>query len=407
MEEGTVTQPEVAAPQVEEQTAKVELTPEVAERIEEAAQKVAEKALAAQKAFKFHGGAEKKAELEEVSEKQKAIEFVKAIATGDHATAAAYHNERAAKIGEKAISIAGSAGSDYLVPTVFETDILATFDGYSEIIRDADVRETRMPGHIFDLNELSTRVNVFFADEDASGLTNTYPTYTQPQLAIADLIGTTDITLDFLEDTEADIMGDLSRQFGEAMAKVLQARLINGDVTVSGVVTKGLLNTSGLNQVLLANPTSGYSSITADDIENAYFDAISVDHFQTENQNGTWYMNGVTLQKLRANIRTASTNRDMLSVFDPAMMTLLGRPIVVTNQMPTPTTTVTDPFVVYGNLKNHLKVYRKRGLTMKLNDSGTAKSGRNLNYQLGRELVVTQRIGHQVVLASGLTVICT
>lgn len=400
---------------------KVELTKEVAEKIEETFQKAMEKLETKQKKFAFHGTEGSEKEMKEATSKKEVAEFIRAVARGDREKAIEFSDQRAkalnysnrdfaeGRIATKTINIAGTlgAGSDYLVPTVFENQILETFDSYDEIIADADVQSFNKPGHIFDLNELSTRVVVWPSDEDSADTTASQPTYTQPQIAIADWFGATDMTLDFLEDTEVDIMADLSRQFGEEMAKKLQARLIDGDVTISGVVTKGITNTSGLNEVLIANTTGGYTTIVANDIENAYFDAISIDHFQNENKSGTWYMNGLTLYNLRKNIRAAANYSDTLTIFDPVAMTLLGRPVKISNQMPTPSTTVSNPFVVYGNLKNHLKIRRKRGITMKVNDSGTTKSGRNLNYQLGRELVVTQRIGHAVVLAEGLTVIAT
>jgi HK97 family phage major capsid protein len=397
----------------------VTLTKEVAEKIEEMFQKAIEKRDEAQKQFRFHGSKETELKATKAEKRADAAEFIRAVARGDVNKAVEFSDARLKKlqldrseiidrnIYTKAISSGGSAGSEFLVPEVFEADILETFDTYDEIISDADVRDFNRPGNIFNLNELDTRVVVWPSDENATGMTASQPTYSEPQIGLTDWLGSTTITLDFLEDTEVDIMSDLSRQFGEEMAKKIQARLINGDVTVSGVVTKGVLNTPGLNEVLIANTTGGFTTVTANDIENAFFDAISVDHFQRENQNGTWYMNAVTLYNLRKNIRSSSSDRDYLSIFDPVKMTLMGRPLKLTNQFPTPTTTTSDPFVLYGNLRNHLKIRRKRGITMKVNDQGTTRDGRNLNYQLGRELVVSQRIGHQVVLAEGLTVLAT
>lgn len=407
--------------EVKPQEVKVELTAEVTEKIEEMFRKSMEAKESAEKSFRFHGTEATKAKATKAEQKAATAEFVRAVARGDSEKAMEFSDRRAKSlnldrrelmdrnIATKAINISGTlgAGSEYLVPTVFETAILETFDSYDELISDADVQSFNRPGYIFSLNELDTRVVVWPVNEDSTGLTYSQPSYSQPQIAIQDWVGATDISLDFLEDTEVDIMADLSRQFGEEMAKKFQARLVNGDVTVSGVVTKGLLNSSGLNEVLIANTTGGYSTVSAADIENAYFDAVSVDYFQRENQNGTWYMNGLALYNLRANIRANTNAKDYLSVFDPAQMTLMGRPLKISNQFPTPATTTSNPFILYGNLKNHLKIRRKRGITMKINDQGTTRNGRNLNYQLGRELVVSQRIGHQVVLAEGLTVIAT
>lgn len=397
----------------------LELTPELAEKIEETFRKGVENLQEKQKKFSYHGTAQAQAELNAATKKAEVNEFIRAVARGDVEKAVAISDVRAEalsytkkdfyeqNIRTKVITSAGSAGSDFLVPEIFETEVQAFFDSYDEIIQDADVQNYNKPGNLFNLNELDTRVTVWASDENSTGMTSSQPSFSEPQIGITDWIGATTITLDFFEDTEVDIMSLLSRLYGEEMAKKVQARLINGDVTVSGVVTKGILNAAGLNQVFIANTAGGYSTVAAGDIEEAFFDAISIDSFQRENQDGKWYMNALTLQKLRNNIRTNASNKDMLSVFDQYQMTLLGKPIRFSNQFPTPATTVSDPFIVYGNLKNHLKIRRKRGMTMKINDQGTTRDGRNLNYQLGRELVVSQRIGHQIVLPEGLTVICT
>lgn len=405
--------------EVKDTEVKVTLTPEVVEKIEEAYRKGLEDLKSSQKEFRFHGTESTKLKATKAEKRAEVAEFIRAVARKDVAKAMELSDKRSKSlmldtrelvernIATKAITSAGSAGSDYLVPEVFETEIYGAFDNYDEIISDADVRTFNRPGNIFSLNELDTKVKVWASDENATGMTASQPTYSEPQIALTDWIGSTTITLDFLQDTEVDIMADLTRQFGEQMAYAVQNRLINGDVTVSGVVTKGLLVASGTNEVLIANPTSGFSAISANDIENAYFDAISIDGFQRTNQAGTWYMNGVTLYNLRKNIRAATGDRDYLSLFDPAAMTLMGRPLKLVNLFPTPATTVSDPFIAYGKLSEHLKIRRKSGITMKVNDQGTTRDGRNLNYQLGRELVVTQRIGHQVVLAEGLTIIKT
>lgn len=398
---------ELKAKEVEAEKAlevSVKLTPEIEEAISKQVKAIEAKLVEKQKAFKFHGGAKSEAEAAETEEKLKSLHFVNAILEGDRAKAIELGGgaERA-----KALNISNNGTGGFLVPTIFETDILGKFDSYSEIIADADVQTWNKPGNIFKFNELSTRVNVFYVDENGTGLTSSTPTYTEPSLAIADLLGSTTLTLDFLEDTEVDTMGDLARQYGEGMANKLQARLINGDVTVSGVVTKGIFNVAGTNALRVTATAAGYTGILPSDLEAMYFSAISIDHFQEANKDGKFYMHPQTLAAMRKNVRNNTAVKDYISVFDPIQMTVMGRPIVMTNQAPIPTTTTSNPFVVYGNLKNHLVVRRKRGLTMKVNDSGTAADGRNLNYQNGRELVVSQRIGHQVVLAGGLTTLTT
>lgn len=389
-----------AANKAKDTEVSVTITKELTERIEESVAKAVESSIAARKNLRFHGTADSESKAFAAEEKETAVKFIKDVASGK----SLYDSEVINKVHtgrSKTINGGADANGGFLVPTVFETDIMATFDSYSEIISDADVMTFNRPGRVISLNELTSRVVGYSGvGEDYAGTAST-PTYSEPQIAIRNYIGATDITEDFMEDTEADIMSDLSRQYGEVMAQLLQADLIDGVVTsaitASGIFEKG----NGATTVSAATTASGYTAVLPQDLENVYFTAIAIDHFQGANKDGKFYVNPAVVQALRANIRTSVSGKDNLSIFDPIGMTILGRPIVMTNQAKTPATTVSDPYALYANLNRHLKIARKRGMTMKINTQGTSLGGRNLNYQLGRELVVSQRIGFQFVLKSG------
>lgn len=383
-----------------------------AEKTEEAVAKLSEALDAKIKKFSFHGGSEEsKAELKDVSQKLTTANFVKAMATASPRNPEAYkildavHADRL-----KTINHTDDSTGGFLVPTVFETQIQETFDTYSEFIQDADVQDYNKAGHVFNLNELSSdRVVVYYnVTEDSTGVTASTPTYTEPQIAVSDMLGSTDITLDFLEDKEVDIMADLSRQYGEQMAKVFQNELINGDTTVSGIVQKGVINLASTANYDIAATASGYTGVSFKDLEGAYAAAVSIDHFQDANRDGKFYMNESAWQAVKDNLVTDSSGGQYsYNPFTGVEYRANGRPVVTTNQLPTPATTTSNPFIVYANLNKHLKIRRKRGMTMKVNDQGTSLGGRNLNYQLGRELVVSQRIGYVYVLQAGITLIRT
>jgi HK97 family phage major capsid protein len=395
-----------AANKASDTEVKLEITSDVVERIEESVAKSVEAAMAAKKEFRFHGSKESETKAKALDAKATANLFIKHIAQGRDAwNSEVIHGVHANR--SKTITGGVDANGGFLIPTVFETNIEATFDTYSEIIGDADIISFDRPGRVVSLNELVTRVTGFSGVGEDYAMTASTPTYSEPQVAVRNYGGATDITEDFMEDTETDIMSNLSRQYGEEMAKILQADLISGvvtnGITASGIFEKGM----GATTVAQATTASGYTVVTPQDLENVYFTAIAIDHFQNANKDGKFYMDPATLQALRSNIRVSTAGKDDISIFDPVEMTILGRPIVMTNQAPTPATTVSDPYVLYGNLGAHLKIARKRGMTMKINTSGTSLGGRNLNYQLGRELVVTQRIGFQTILKNGLVQLVT
>lgn len=388
----------------EDTKAKFVITQEVADRIEESVKKAFSDLKESRKSFNFHGTESAKQELTKAQKQFAGAEFVKAIATNDVATAQKYHNERLTR--NKTLNVTTDANGGYLVPDVHESEIYETFDNYSEIIRDCDVKTYNRAGRVFDLNELDTRVQVYFTDENSTGTTASTPTFAAPQIAVYDILGSADMTQDFLEDQEADIMGSLSRQFGEAMAKGIQDRLINRTVTVSGVVMPGIATVAGTT-VSMGATGGGYTGVTFRDFRDMYYNAIAIDHFQDSNMDGKFYLHPFAVQAATNNAENTTVSNFFINPFAQLPTDIAGRPYVMTNQMPTPATTTSNVFAVYGNLSRHVKIRRKRGVTMKLNDSGTSLGGRNLNYQLGREIVMSQRLGHQIILRDGLVQLVT
>lgn len=405
-EETTTNESEETKVEETTQEVKFTITPEFEEKVEEGVAKALEAREAARKQVYFHGTQESQAELDSKEKSAEAYEFLRDAAKGmDARTSEVIKRVHSSR--EKAITGGVDANGGFLVPEVFETDIRASFDSYSELISDSNVINVNKPGRIFNLNELVTRVSTFRTSEDSwAGLTASTPTFSEPQIGIDGYGGAVTIFDNFIEDAELDIMPNLARQFGESLARNFQTTLATRIVTASGVVSRGIFVAgNGMTTVSQATTSSGYTAVGAQDIENMYFTAINVDHYQDANKEGKFYMSPLAYRSLRANVRQAN-DQDYLSLFDPVAMTFLGRPIVLLNLAPTPATTVSNPYIVYGNLSRIVNVVRKRGMTMKINTQGTSLDGVNLNYQLGRELVVSERIGHQLTeVASGVQLV--
>lgn len=391
---------------------KVTITKELVDLIEESTAKAIESSMKAKKELNFHGTKSAEVKSKQADKKVELNNYVKSLMIhreSDEFTSAQKTIRQAHEDRFKAIGGDTDATGGYLVPTVFETDIIATFDTYDEVVSQFNIQNFNRPGRVFNLNELSTRVQVYRGvGENYAGATASTPTWTEPQIAIDNYIGTTTIKEDFLEDTEVDIMTNLRQQFGEAFNQKLQDTMINSTITVSGVVSKGIFVAGNGATTFSAITATGYTAVTPADLEKLYFQAISQDHFQNANKNGVYVMHPLVMQALRSNIRAAGTENDYISLFDGNEPSILGRPIIYTNQAPLPaTTTGTNPYVLYGRLDNVVQVRRKRGLTMKINDSGTTLDGRNLNYALGRELVLTMRIGAQLTETSSMVHLIT
>lgn len=391
--------------------AKVTVTKELVEMVEESVAKAVEGAIKAKKELRFHGTKQAESKATKADKKVELNTYVKSlmISKDSEEYGEAMKVIKNAHIA-RAKTITGSvdANGGFLVPTVFETPILETFDTYDEVTRLYNMVDFNRPGKVFNLNELSSRVQVYRGvGENYNGTAST-PTFTEPQIAIDNYFGATTITEDFMEDTETDIMSSLRQQYGEQFNKVWQNTTINSTITVSGVVSNGFF-VKGNGATTVTGTTGSYTSLQAEDLEKLYFTAISIDSYQDSNKNnGVFVMHPLTLQALRSNIRSAGNQNDFISLFNNEVeMTILGRPVITTNQAPTPATTTSDPYVFYGDLSKHVQARRKRGLTMKINDQGTTLDGRNLNYQLGRELVLTMRVGAQITETIGMTHLIT
>lgn len=407
-EQNAVTQEEQKAAAQAEQNAggyetKLSITAETQEKLEEMAQRAVEKAEQKRKELTFHGTEQSEKEYSQAEKRAKAAQFLHTAASGSFDELKQLNSE----INQKAVNVSDDSTGGFLVPDVFESEVQATFDSYNEIISDADVQNFNRPGNTFKLNELDTRMDFYFTGEDSSGVTASTPTFTEPQIAIYKVLGTADITEDFMEDNETDILSLLSSIAGEGMAKKIQPRLLNDIVTESGVTLYGVGSKGNGATTVTMSASGGYTNITADDTRRAYFQAINLDHFQDANKDGKFYMNPLVMQEILEDVAANAGGQYSYSPFAAPAERLAGRPVVLTNQAGTPTTTTSEVVALYGNLNRHLKIRRKRGMTMKVNTSGTSLGGRNLNYQEGRELVFTQRIGHQTVLRDGLVHLVT
>jgi HK97 family phage major capsid protein len=376
----------------------ISLPENFSEVLEESVAKALEAKEKAQKKFKFQGSEASKKELDAVTKKAEGNLFIKHVWQGDYAQAGQLSSVqyRAKALGEATAATAG-----VLVPELFESTIYSNFDTFSEIIGDARVVDYRGAGDVVNLNQLDAKVVVYETAEFTTTTAST-PSYSAPNIEFTKYTAEVVMSEELLEDTEADLLGNLSEQIGEKYAEKVQDRLVNR----STADQQGLLQVSGVTVVTAGNRSS-FANLTFKDLL-ALKTRIATSYNKREADMGKFYMAPGAWEAVINNTTTAGSgfSQYALNPFEGTPKRAHGNDVRVLNEIASPTVSGTK-FVVFSDLSRHLVIGRKRGMRLKVNTTGTASDGTNLNTEDARQLVMTARIGHVVVLPSGVAILVT
>lgn len=363
------------------------------EIIAEKVAKASEAHAKAQKKFNFTNKVEDKAKMDKSAKVAEANKFIQLVAKGNYAEAAELET---VKSRAKALDSQTSATAGVLVPEIFESEIFSNFDTFNEIIGDARVITTNQPGDVINYRQLDSKVTVYQVGE-LEPVTASNPSYTNPDLYFDKYMAEVVMSEELLEDTDTDLMSNLSTQINEKYAQTIQNRFVNSAVTNK----EGLLQWAGTGVVTIGNAGS-YLNTTFADLKQMQT-AMSANYNKSEAQTGRYYMNVLTWDAIIDNTTTSGSAYSQYAInpFEGTPARAHGRDVRVVNEIATPTVTGTK-FAIFADLSKHLIIARKRGLRMAVNTTGTASDGTNLNTEDARQLVMSARIGHVVVLPSGV-----
>lgn len=346
-----------------------------------------------QKKFNLTNTETSKAKLKSAEAKINEIKFINAVAFGRDSEARELVADRA-----KALNEATNASGGYLVPTTFETRVFEAVDEYSEIISNADV--VTMTTDTQNLNSVITKVTVKKTAE-LGVITASNPTFGEPVLQAEKYTGSTTMSEELLEDAEIDVLNRVAAMFGEELAYQLQNSLVNSAISGS----EGLLVVSGVQTVSMVVGGS-YTNTRYADLRTMKWQLIGTDKYKAEGMRGKFYMAPETWDSYLKNMSSNATGNFFVDPFNGTPMKADSQDVVVLNEFPTPTVTGSK-FVLYGDLRKHLVIGKRRAMRLKVNTSGTTQDGINLNNQDARELVMAARFAQVVVLPGGLVTLVT
>ena len=170
------------------------------------------------------------------------------------------------------------------------------------------------------------------------------PSFEQIELTPGELVASTVVSTQLLEDNAYDLEGELLSEFAE------QFGVAEGGAFVSGNGVKkpvGILNNAAIKvlSAAAATFTDGSEKLDTLNVVLAMFHALP----QVHAQNGTWLMNRTTLAQLRK--FTDSTGHSLIldNMTSGPTTSLLGRPIVEAIDMPDIASGATP--ILFGDLK--------------------------------------------------------
>lgn len=376
-------------------------------KIKELVDEGTKKALADSKQFHRKANFTGREEDQEKAKKQDAIvnvfKFFNAAKNNDAKTAQAIAEQSwINKMGQekfmrfKALNEASGAAGGFLVPVEFEAEVIKSMDDFSEIRRDA--RVVKMNTLTKDLNTLLTKVTVAKKAE-MDHITGSQPTFGEPILTAEMYVGSTTMSEELEEDSEINVMSELAAEYGEQFAYAEQESFLNSSVSGS----EGILQISGVRTLNLITG-AGFDDISFDDLAAMQAD-IGGNYNKGEAKRGSFYMGWDSYNELRTSKPTGGDGHYFVMPNVPtedAPAMAWGRPVVILNEFASPTGAGTK-IAFFADLKRHFVIGDRRGLEMKINTSGTAADGTNLNRSLASELVVSKRTAQLVTLPGGIT----
>ncbi|HOU26521.1 MAG TPA: phage major capsid protein [Paludibacteraceae bacterium] len=368
---------------------------EFKEIVEEIVAKQAESVKAREKKFELTGNKEDEVKLVETKKRNETVEFLNAWSNRDVKSLKKMHESRAKALNEGT----GSAGG-YLVPEEFERTIERLMNDYSVIRQNA----TRIPmsTDVKRLNSLTGNPTVHIVGE-LTTITGSQNTFAEPVLTAKKYACITDWSNEVFEDSEVSLIQQIQETIAEEMAQAEENEFING--TTSG--SEGLMVVSGVTGNSLISGTT-FANITFDDLSAMIVSLENVSN--VSNRSAAFYMSPYVYGQLR--IKKGTDNHYILPPVPSSDMpaSAFGKPIYTCLSMPSSTATGTK-FVFYTDLRKTAVIGDRRGMTVKVFDSGSVTESdgttRNLITQDAEALRVTKRTAFCTRLQTGIVTLAT
>lgn len=283
----------------------------------------------------------------------------------------------------KALSTLSDADGGFLVPADFETDVLKVAQNMAEVRPYANVGTTNRDK--VQVGKITQRAVIGWGTESVA-VSPQDLAFGLEDMPINEMTALVLVPNSTLEDSGADLFGELSLLFGEDMAAEEDNQFIVGN----GVNRpEGILSNVDVQSRYIA---SGVAAALTDGTHNGVDALIQAQYKlkKTYRANGTWAFNSTTESIIRQIKDTTGQYLWQPPVQAGAPATLLGRPII--NPEGSPDIGANAYPIVFGDFRRGYRIRDRRGMTIQRLVERYAEYR-----QTG--FLVTKRVGAQVVMA--------
>ena len=181
---------------------------------------------------------------------------------------------------------------------------------------------------------------------DAEGtVTNTSATYAEGSIPVKRLSGYVSMSNELLQDDAYDIVGDITEQFGYAMAQELDNQILNG----TGTPCSGVLTAAAGSSVVMS--LDNFSSVTADDLSLMITKLSTIDA-----QNATYIMGKLGAHYIRT-LKDSNNSPIYQAIASGGPNQLWGQNSIVANNI-TDTSAASTAFMALGDFKQFFIINR-------------------------------------------------
>jgi len=292
-------------------------------------------------------------------------------------------------VGLKDLSEGTDKYGGYLVPNEFRNQVLQIMGDGGVARREGTV--INMSGDTLNIPRLDTKTAVSWTAESGTISSGT-PEFGTVTLTAKKAALIVPVTSELFEDSAVNLQQILAGMFAEKLAEAEDTQAFTGD----GTVFTGILEESDINTVTMGTGDTGFANVALDDLFNLIA-AVK----QSVARNGKFFMHRTIWSTVK---NMTDTNGNY--VFNPTDQTLLGYPVVFSDDMNSISdTAISTVFMGFGDLRN-IYIGDRRRISIALADQATVGST-NLYEQDMLALRVTERIGIAIALPQAFAVLKT
>lgn len=300
--------------------------------------------------------------LENLTKEEKVAKFVRAVVDNDHVTA-------------KALSEGTSADGGYLVPNEFKAAIISKRDVAAVIRPRASVFP--MVRDKMDVPSEGNAVTLYWAAENAA-LTESSPTFGNTTLNTNKLTGLGKMSRELFADTAINLMDFLAGLYGRKFALEEDKKFMTGT---------GTGEPKGIRQYTLTSTAQAGANLVGDDLIKQFYSLGSQYRSQA-----AWVMHNSIVRLVRL-LKDSQGRYLWADGFSDAPSTILGRPVIEQNDIPTNLGAGTNESEVYfGDLAYYLIGDRQEMII----ESTTEGAGAFENHQVAVKVI--ERVDGQLGL---------